>query len=102
MTKSRRTQFELFIKSSHFFRGVVITASLIIPLLTFNVLGYMSLAPSFIFGAFLNAPSDVPGSLRRKVIGTLVSIVLTTLVTVLVLYTRQNFFLILFFIAFLT
>ena len=102
MVKSRRTRVELFIKSSHFFRGVVITASLIIPLLTFNVLGYMSLAPSFIFGAFLNAPSDIPGSLRRKVIGTLVSIVLTTLVTVLVLYTRQSFYLILVLIALLT
>lgn len=102
MIKSRRTRFELFIKSSHFFRGVVITLSLIIPLLTFNALGYMSLAPSFIFGAFLNSPSDVPGSLRRKVNGILISILLTTLMTVLILYARPNFYLILFFISILT
>lgn len=94
MIKSRRTRFELFIKSSHFFRGVVITLSLIIPLMAFNALGYMGLASSFLFGAFLNSPSDVPGSLRRKVNGTLISILLTTLVTVLILYTSSNFYLV--------
>lgn len=62
----------------------------------------MSLAPSFIFGAFLNSPSDIPGSLRRKVNGTLISILLTTLMTVLILYARPNFYLILFFISILT
>ncbi|WP_107038598.1 FUSC family protein [Brumimicrobium mesophilum] len=102
MTKSKRTQFELFVKSSHFFRGVIITFSLIIPLLAFNALGYMSLAPSFVFGAFLNSPSDVPGSLRRKVNGTLVSIVLTVLITVLFLFVDHNFLLTLFLIAIVT
>lgn len=102
MVKSRRTRIELFLKSSHFFRGVIITLSLIIPLLTFSVLGYMSLAPSFIFGSFLNSPSDIPGSLRRKVNGTLISILLTTLITILILYARPNFYLILLFISILT
>lgn len=102
MTKNRRSQLELFIKSSHFFRGVVITASLIIPLLTFNALGYFSLAPAFVFGAFLNAPSDVPGSLRRKVIGTLISIALTVFVTIVILFTKPNFALVLVLISALT
>ena len=102
MLKNNRTKFELFIKSSHFFRGVVITLSLVIPLFAFEVLGYMSLAPSFIFGAFLNSPSDIPGNLRRKVNGTLVSILLTSLITVIILYARPNFYLILFFISILT
>nr|WP_299205366.1 FUSC family membrane protein [uncultured Brumimicrobium sp.] len=102
MTKNRRSQLELFVKSSHFFRGVVITASLIIPLLTFNALGYFSLAPAFVFGAFLNAPSDVPGSLRRKVIGTLISIALTVFVTIVILFTKPNFALVLVLISALT
>jgi len=102
MVKSKRTRLELFLKSSHFFRGVVITASLIIPLLIFNGLGYMNLAPAFLFGAFLNAPSDTPGSLRRKVIGTLVSITLTVFVTVLILFTKDNFVLVLSIISVLT
>ncbi|PWH82245.1 FUSC family protein [Brumimicrobium oceani] len=102
MAKSKLTKLELFVKSSHFFRGVVITLSLIVPLLAFNTLGYMSLAPSFIFGAFLNSPSDVPGSLRRKVIGTLISILLTSLITVLILFSKPNHYLTLGFIGLLT
>ena len=102
MVKISGTKIELFFKSSRFFRSLVIASSLIIPLLTFNVFGYMSLAPSFVFGTFLNVPSDVPGSLRRKVNGTLISIALTSLITVLILYTRHNFYLILFFISVLT
>lgn len=102
MIKSRITRLELFIKSSHFFRAVVMTASLLIPLLTFNALGYMSLAPAFVFGAYLNAPSDVPGSLKRKIIGTLVSIALTSFVTILILFTKHDFALVLLIISLLT
>src|SRR5690554_4111430 len=102
MTKSKRTKIELFIKSSHFFRGVVITLSLIIPLLTFNVLGYMSLAPSFVFGSFLNSPSDIPGSLRRKVIGTIVSIFLTVFITIIISFSNNNFALTLVLISIIT
>lgn len=100
--KSNRTKIELFLKGSHFFRGLVLTSSLIIPLLTFNALGYMSLAPSFVIGTFLNAPSDIPGSLRRKVNGTLISIVLTMLISVLVLYAKRSFSLSLIFISLIT
>ena len=102
MPKNRITKIKLFIKSAHFFRGVVVALSLAIPLLAFNTLGYMSLAPSFIFGAFLNAPSDVPGSLRRKVVGTMISILLTVMITVLILYVKTNFYWMLFFIICIT
>ena len=102
MNKSRRTKIELFLKSSHFFRSVVLTLSIIIPLLVFNVLGLMGIASSFVFGAFLNSPSDVPGSLRRKVNGTLISIVLTTLITVLILFISHSFYSQLFFIGIIT
>src|SRR5690554_1697417 len=102
MIKSRRIHLELFLKSSHFFRSVVLTISLIIPLFTFNALGYMSLAPSFLIGTFLNAPSDIPGSLRRKVIGTLISIVLTVFITALILFSKHNFYLVLTLISIIT
>lgn len=78
------------------------TSSLIIPLLTFNALGYMSFVPSFVIGTFLNAPSDIPGSLKRKVNGTLISIVLTMLISVLILYAKQSFPLSLIFISLIT
>ncbi|RFC54585.1 FUSC family protein [Brumimicrobium aurantiacum] len=102
MAQSIRTKLELFIRSSHLYRGIVISLSLVIPLFAFYLLDLMVLAPSFIFGAFLNAPNDIPGSLRRKVYGTLLSTILTVLVTVLFLYTQPFFHLNLFFIAVVT
>lgn len=62
----------------------------------------MSLAPSFLIGTFLNAPSDIPGSLRRKVIGTLISIVLTVFITALILFSKHNFYLVLTLISIIT
>ncbi|SEA42845.1 FUSC family protein [Psychroflexus halocasei] len=91
MNKSKRTKVELFLRSSHFFRAVVLTSSVLIPVLLFNLIGLMSFVPSFVIGTFLNAPSDIPGSLRRKVNGILISIGLTMLITVLILYAKNNF-----------
>src|SRR5690554_4330408 len=102
MPKSKLTQIKLFVKSAHFFRAVVIALSLAIPLLVFNILGYISILPAFIFGVFLNASSDVPGSLRRKIIGLLLSIFITITVTVLTLYTQPFYILSLVFIALTT
>lgn len=55
-----------------------------------------------VFGAFVNAPSDVPGSLKRKVNGFLVSIGLTAVVTVIVLLAQPYFFLLLLALAVLS
>src|SRR5690554_1149965 len=102
MAGNKYKKIELFFKSSHFFRSLIITVSFIIPLFVFNTIGYFHLVSSFIFGAFLNAPSDIPGSLKRKVFGTLISIALTVSVTLLILFTKQNAILVLFLIALLT
>ncbi|PKR81276.1 hypothetical protein CW751_05505 [Brumimicrobium salinarum] len=102
MQKNKLTRLELFLKSAHFFRSVVIALSLIIPLLFFMAFDIMSIAPAFIFGAFLNAPSDVPGSLSRKTIGTLISIGITVTVTVLTFYLQPFYILLVAFIAIAT
>lgn len=82
---------ELFLKGSGFYRGCTLTVSVVIPLLLFYVLGYVEYAPSLVVGAFLNAPSDIAGRLRRKINGVLISIGLTMLVTFVILLVKPYF-----------
>ena len=93
---------ELFLKGSSFYRGVVLTIAVVLPLVIFNALDLFHFAPAIAVGAFLNAPSDVPGSLKRKINGILISIVLTLLVTFILYITKPIFVLLLIAIAFLS
>ncbi|MCK7590011.1 FUSC family protein [Subsaxibacter sp. CAU 1640] len=79
---------ELFLKSAHFFRGIVLTVAVISPLFILNYFGHFEWAPSIVIGAFLNAPADIPGSLKRKVNGILIGVCLTMLVTLLVHFSK--------------
>ena len=82
---------ELFLKGSSFYRGVVLTVAVILPLIVFNAIDLFVFAPAIALGTFLNAPSDVPGSLRRKINGIFISIALTMLVTFIILLTKPIF-----------
>lgn len=93
---------ELFLKGSSFYRGVVLTIAVVFPLVFFNLIDLFQFAPSIALGTFLNAPSDVPGSLRRKINGILISIVLTVFITFLILVTKPVFALLLIAIAILS
>ncbi|MEH6679128.1 MAG: FUSC family membrane protein [Sediminicola sp.] len=86
----------LFFKSSHFYRGVHLTVSLLIPLIVLESAGHFEFAVSIALGVFLNAPGNVPGSFRRKIYGTLISIALVMVVTLIICFAKSNpFFLLL-------
>jgi uncharacterized membrane protein (TIGR01666 family) len=91
-----------FFKSSSFQKGLVLTVAILIPIIILNVIGFQKLSFSVAIGALLNAPSDVPGSLRRKVNSILTSIVLTMLVTLITIYARPFFWLLLVVLAVLS
>ncbi|WP_435137883.1 FUSC family membrane protein [Formosa sp. A9] len=79
---------KLFFKSSSFQRGLILTIGALIPLFLFSYLNIFHLAPSIAVGVLLNAPSDIPGSLKRKIIGTLCSIVITMFATTVILFSK--------------
>lgn len=79
---------ELFFKGSNFYKGIKITFAVVTPLVVLNFLGYFHLAPAIVVGAFLNAPGDIPGSLKRKVNAILISIVLTMLISAIILFLK--------------
>ncbi len=82
---------ELFLKGSNFYRGIKLSVAIMIPFAILYFLGYAQLAPSIILGVFLNAPGDVPGSLKRKVNAILISIGLTMLITAIILLSKLYF-----------
>jgi uncharacterized membrane protein YccC len=85
----------LFLKSAHFYRGVLLTVAILIPLIGLNAVGHFEYAISLAIGVFLNAPSNVPGSFRRKIYGTLISITLVMGITLAVCFSKPYFILLL-------
>ncbi|WP_417368810.1 FUSC family membrane protein [Gelidibacter japonicus] len=86
--KELLTSIEIFLKGSDFYRGIRLTFAVITPLVVLNFLGYFEYAPAITMGAFLNAPGDIPGSLKRKVNAILISTALTMLITATILFCK--------------
>ena len=79
---------ELFLKSSNFDRGIRLGVAIVVPFALLYLLGYFEYAPAVVVGAFLNAPGDIPGSIKRKVNAILISIVLTMVITGIILFAK--------------
>ncbi len=86
--KEKITQIELFLKGSPLYGGIRIGVAILIPLISLSYLGYFEYAPAIVMGTFLNAPSDVPGSAKRKVNAILISIALTMVITAIILFSK--------------
>jgi uncharacterized membrane protein YccC len=81
-------QLELFLKSSNFDRGIRLGVGITAPFAIMYFLGYFEYAPAVVVGTFLNAPGDIPGSMKRKVNAILISIGLTMVVTAIILFSK--------------
>ncbi len=92
----------LYFRSSYFFRALKFTLAALFPLVTLGMLGYSEIGIPIAIGVFLNAPSDIPGSLKRKVYGILISSALTMGVTVIVSLSNPHYWLLLAVISVLT
>jgi uncharacterized membrane protein YccC len=95
-------QLELFLKSSHFDRGIRLGFGIALPFGLFYLLGMVEYAPGFVVGTFLNAPGDIPGSAKRKVNAILISIVLTMLIMGIILFTKPVLLLVVIALAFIS
>lgn len=95
MVKDLIHSLSIYFKSAYFFRAGITTIAVLIPLLWLGLLGYSDYAVPIAIGVFLNAPSDIPGSLRRKVYGILISVGLTMLITLVVSLSINHYWLLL-------
>lgn len=102
MLKDTLKNIELFLRGASFYRGVILTVAVAIPIGVLFLLNQTSLILPIVFGAFVNAPSDIPGSLKRKVNGILISILLTVVITGIILLAKPYFLILLIALAFLS
>ncbi|MFD2914301.1 FUSC family protein [Psychroserpens luteus] len=86
--KEQLKQLELFFKSSNFYRGIRLGVGIVIPFTVLYFFGYFEYAPAVVVGVFLNAPGDIPGSVKRKVNAILISIGLTMIITTIILFSK--------------
>ncbi len=87
--KEKLKQLELFLKSSRFDRGLRLGVGIVVPFAVLYFLGYFEYAPAVVVGTLLNAPGDIPGSIKRKVKAILVSIGLTMVITAIILFSKH-------------
>lgn len=76
---------EIFLRGSHFYRGLRLTFAVVAPLFLLSFLDLFEYSHAIVMGAFLNAPGDIPGSLKRKVNAILISTALTMVITAIIL-----------------
>ncbi len=81
-------QLELFLKSANFDRGIRLGVGIVVPFAVLHFLGYFEYAPAVVVGTFLNAPGDIKGSIKRKVIAILISIGLMMVITTIILFSK--------------
>ena len=93
---------ELFLKGASFYRGIVLTIAVTLPIAILYSIGLTAIIVPIVFGTFVNAPSDIPGSLKRKVNGIFISISLTAIVTLLILFAKPYFLVLLIALAILS
>jgi uncharacterized membrane protein YccC len=86
--REKLKQLELFLKSSNFDRGIRLGVGIVVPFGVLYFLGYFEYAPAVVVGTFLNAPGDIPGSIKRKVNAILISIGLTMVITAIILFSK--------------
>jgi uncharacterized membrane protein YccC len=86
--KEKLKQLELFLKSTHFDRGIRLGVGIAVPFALLYFLGYFEYAPAIVVGTVLNTPGDIPGSIKRKVNAILISIGLMMVITAILLFSK--------------
>src|SRR6478735_1490134 len=69
-------QIQKFADSPYFTNAIKVTLATVIPVLLFSFFGYFQIGFTIAFGAFFTYYSDIPSSLKDKIKGILVTVVL--------------------------
>jgi uncharacterized membrane protein YccC len=76
--------FVQLLKTAEFSRGIRFAVAAILPLLIAGYFDSISIGIAMAIGVLLTSPSEVPGSLRRRVIGVSFSVIIAVAATILI------------------
>ena len=72
------------LRTAEFSKGIRFAVAAIVPLLVTGYLNVLEIGMAMAIGVLLTSPSDVPGSLRRRVIGISLSVVIAVFATIVI------------------
>ncbi|MFD0975535.1 FUSC family protein [Salinimicrobium gaetbulicola] len=78
------------LKTAEFSKGISFAVAAILPILLANHFGQASVGVAMAIGVLLSSPSDVPGSLERRMTGVFFSVIMATLGTLLAGYAAMS------------
>ncbi len=78
------------LKTAEFSKGISFAVAAILPLLVTGQLGKIEIGVPMAIGVLLSSPSDVPGSLKRRMVGVSFSVLMAVLGTLLAGYAAMN------------
>lgn len=77
-------KIQKFTDSTYFTNAIKVTLAAVIPVVIFSFLGKFEMGFAMALGAFFTYPSDIPSSLKHKIIGILVTAFLVTGINLIV------------------
>lgn len=77
-------------KIAEFSKGISFAVAAILPIVVADYYGQASIGVAMAIGVLLSSPSDVPGSLERRLTGVLFSVIMATLGTLLASYAAMS------------
>lgn len=72
------------LKTAEFSKGIRFAVAAIVPLLVTGYFEAMEIGMAMAIGVLLTSPSEVPGSLRRRVVGVFLSVVIAVFATIVI------------------
>ncbi|WP_051205331.1 FUSC family protein [Salinimicrobium xinjiangense] len=78
------------LKTAEFSRGIRFAVAAILPLLIAGYFDALEIGIAMAIGVLLTSPSEVPGSLRRRVIGVFLSVIIAVFATVIIGFALGN------------
>ena len=79
-----------FLRRTDFSKGIVLAVAAVLPLSITGYFGALPIGIAMAIGALLSSPSDVTGSLKRRVIGIGISVLLAFFATIVASYAASN------------
>lgn len=85
--------FLSLLKAGEFSKGISFAFAAVLPVVVSNYLGDMTVGIAMAIGVLLCSPSDVPGSLRRRIVGVSLSVFMAVIGSLLAGYAAKSDFL---------
>lgn len=91
MVISQLKKFKIFLKGANFYRSIILTLAVVLPISILYVEPSFTLSVSVSIGAFIVGISDIPGNLKHKLLSISSASFIAMFTTIIILLTKPYF-----------